>query len=482
MADRFAAIVRELQRLLGERWVLHTPEDRLVYEYDATIEKGLPHIIVFPSSTEDVAAILRIAAAYDLPVVARGAGTGVSGGSVPARGGLVLAMTRMKRVLEIDVENRLAVVEPGVVNLDLSRATLPFGLQFVPDPSSQRVCTLGGNVAENAGGPHCLAYGATTNHVLGVEVVLADGSIHWLGGRTFEDTGYDLRGAVIGSEGTLCIVTKIAVRLLPVYPAVRTFLGVFDRVDQATGAVSEIIARGIVPSALEMMDRTTIEAVEPALHCGYPMDAEAVLLVEVDGPEEVVSAQVAKIERALREKGARDIRVAAGAAEREALWAGRKGALTALGRLAPSYYIVDGVVPRTKLPEIVARTYEITARYGVRVANVFHAGDGNLHPIILFDERASGATARVLQASEEMMRLCVEAGGALTGEHGIGLEKREYMRWVFSDEDLDAQRRLQRVFGTGERLNPGKVFPDSDEPFDQYQRRIMGRVGAGMVL
>lgn len=470
-------VIKELQKRLGKRWALHTPEDLLVYEYDGTIDRGYPQAIVFPNSSEDVAAVIRIANKYGLPVVPRGAGTGLSGGALAIEGGIVIALTRLKRILELDPVNKLAVVEPGVVNLDLSKAAAPYGLHYVPDPSSQRACTLGGNVAENAGGPHCLAYGVTTNHVLGLEVVLADGSITWLGGKRYDSVGYDLRGAVIGSEGTLCIVTKIVVRLMPIQPAVRTLLAVFDEVDQASAAVSAIIGRGIIPAALEMMDQTTIQAVEPALHVGYPLDAGAVLLVEVDGIEEAVVAQTAKIEETLREQKARQIRVAADAAERDLLWAGRKGALGALGRLAPNYYILDGVVPRTKLPEVLRKTYEIGARYGLRIANVFHAGDGNLHPTILFDERVPGATKRVLEAGGEVMRLCVDVGGALTGEHGIGLEKREYMRWVFSEADLDAMRRLKAAFGAGERFNPSKVFPTDQEQAVVAQRRVVEQIG-----
>jgi glycolate oxidase len=469
--------VSELQRLLGKRWVLHTPEDLLVYEYDGTIDRGAPQAIVFPNSTEDVAGIMQIATRHGLPVVPRGAGTGLSGGALAIEGGIVMAMTRMKRILEIDEANRIAVVEPGVVNLELSKATEPLGLQYVPDPSSQRACTLGGNVAENSGGPHCLAYGVTTNHVLGMEIVLADGSVMWLGGRSYEAPGYDLRGAVIGSEGTLCVVTKIIVRLMPLQPAVRTLLGVFSRVDDATAAVSAVIGRGIVPSALEMIDEVTIRAVEPALHVGYPEDAGAVLLIEVDGAEESVVAQTAKIEETLHTVGARQVRVAADQAERDLLWSGRKGALGALGRLAPNYYILDGVVPRTKLPEVIRRTYEIGAQYGFMVANVFHAGDGNLHPTILFDERVEGATSRVLDAGGEIMRLCIDVGGTLTGEHGIGLEKREYMTWIFTEADIDAMRRLKRAFGADERFNPGKIFPMAHGHIDVFQRKAAEILG-----
>jgi len=473
-------VIVRLERALGRDAVLWRPEEMLAYEYDATIEKALPQVVVFPTSAEQVSEAVRIALEAKLPIVPRGAGTGLSGGAVAALGGVVVALTRMKRILEVDPVNRLAVCEPGVVNLDLSKAVEPHGLYYAPDPSSQRACTLGGNVAENAGGPHCLAYGVTTNHILGLEVVLPDGSITWLGGKTREMSGYDLRGVFVGSEGTLCIVTKIVVRLLRVPESTRTLLAIFDEVDQASDTVSAIIGRGIVPSALEMMDREIIRAVEPALHVGYPMDAGAVLLIEVDGLREAVEEQGAAIRDVCVTQGAREVREAEDAADRAQLWAGRKGSISALGRLAPNYYVLDGVVPRTRVPDVLRNVYAICERYGFPVANVFHAGDGNLHPNILFDERTPGATARVLEAGAEIMRLCVDAGGSITGEHGVGAEKRSFMEWIFSPADIDAMAKVKAAFGSNDLYNPCKIFPTGKgcgEVSQAQVQRVMAQVG-----
>ncbi len=456
-----ARLVRELQRAVGRRWVLHTPEDLIVYEYDATIERGLPEAVVLPDTAEQLAAVVRIARRHGVPVTARGAGTGLSGGAIPCDGGVVIATTRLNRILEVDPENRLAVVEPGVINLDISKAVAPYGLYYAPDPSSQKACTIGGNVAENAGGPHCLRYGTTTNHVLGLEVVTAGGDIVWLGGRTADPPGYDLTGVVVGSEGTLCIVTKAVLRLLHRPQSTVTLLAIFDEVDQASRAVSAIIGQGILPAALEMMDRNTMAAVEAAVHAGYPPDAGAVLLIEVEGLEEEARQQAEAVQALCQELGARELRIGFSAEDRERLWAGRKGALGALGRLAPSYYILDGVVPRTKLPAVLQGVYEACDRFGFRVANVFHAGDGNLHPNVMFDERVPGATQRVLDLGEEIMRLCVDAGGSITGEHGVGYEKRNYMSWIFSADDLEVMARLKLAFGASDGFNPGKIFPTS---------------------
>ena len=452
-------VVRRLERAIGRDGVLWRPEEVIAFEYDGTIDRAQPQAVVFPTAAQQVADVVLIALNAGLPVTPRGAGTGLSGGAVAALGGVVVALTRMKRILEIDPVDRLAVVEPGVVNLELSKAADPYDLYYAPDPSSQRVCTLGGNVAENAGGPHCLAYGVTTNHVLGLEVVLPDGDIVWLGGRTRETPGYDLRGVFVGSEGTLGIVTKIVIRLLRKPEAVRTLLAIFDEVDQASEAVSAIIGRGIVPSALEMMDREIIRAVEPALHVGYPLDAGAVLLIEVDGLRETVTEQAAAIRELCLAQGAREVREAKEEVERERLWAGRKGSISALGRLAPNYYVLDGVVPRSKLPQVLRKVYEISERYGFPVANVFHAGDGNLHPNILFDARKPGETARVLEIGAEIMRLCVDAGGSITGEHGVGFEKRSYMEWIFSEADMEAMAKVKVAFGANELYNPCKLFP-----------------------
>jgi len=452
-------LVAELERIVGKQALYWRPEDLLVYEYDGTIDRGLPSVGALPDSVEQVAAIVRLANRYGLPIVPRGAGTGLSGGALATEGGIVLGTSRMRRVLEVDPVNRLAVVEPGLVNLELSRAVARYGLFYAPDPSSQKACTIGGNVAENAGGPHCLALGVTTNHVLGLELVLSDGSIVRTGGWGRERPGYDLTGAVVGSEGTLAIVTKVCVRLLAEPEMVKTFLAIFDRLDDASATVAAIIGAGIIPGALEMIDQNTIRAVEPALHCGFPLDAEAVLLVEVEGLREQVADAERQVTAICREHGAREVRSAEEKAERERLWAGRKGALGAFGSIMPNYYILDGVVPPSRVPSVLEEVNTIAERYSLLVANVFHAGDGNLHPCILFDERVPGTTDRVLDAGGEIMRACVDAGGSITGEHGVGVEKREYMSWIFSADDMAAMQRLKTAFGAGERFNPCKAFP-----------------------
>ncbi len=461
MAARPGRLVKDLQAAIGRKWVLHAREDLLVYEYDATIDRGLPDAVVLPVSADEVARAVRIARRHNAPVTARGAGTGLSGGAIPCEGGVVIVTTRMNRIIEVDPDNRLAVVEPRVINLDISKAVAPYGLYYAPDPSSQKACTIGGNVAENAGGPHCLRYGTTTNHVLGLEIVTADGDIVWLGGKTMATPGYDLTGIVVGSEGTLAIVTKVIVRLLHKPECTITLLAIFDSVDRASETVSAIIAAGVLPAALEMMDKNTMTAVEPFINAGYPPDAGAVLLIEVEGLEEEARDQANEVEGICDTLGARETRIGLTLEERDKLWAGRKGALGALGRLAPSYYILDGVVPRSRLTSVLSGVYEACGRHGFRVANVFHAGDGNLHPNVMFDERVPGATQQVLELGEEIMRLCVDAGGSITGEHGVGYEKRNYMRWIFSEDDLEVMSRLKRAFRSEDGFNPGKIFPTS---------------------
>jgi len=457
---RRRALRQQLEAILGPGAVLSEPEELLVYESDGlTLFRALADFVVFPTSAEQVAEVVKLANREDLPFVARGAGTGLSGGCLPAEGGIVISLMRMNRILEIDYDNQLAVVEPGVVNLHLTWAVAPRGYYYAPDPSSQQACTIGGNVANNSGGPHTLKYGVTTNHVLGLEVVLPDGEIVWLGGRTREALGYDLAGVFVGSEGTFGIATKIVVRILRAPQAVKTVLAVFDRIEQASTAVSTIIARGLVPAAVEMIDQLTIQAVEDAFGCGYPRDAAAALLVEVDGLAVGLDAQAARVAEACRDAGAREVRTARDEAERQLLWKGRKSAFGAYGRVSPAYMVMDGVIPRTKLPYVLARVNEIVAAHGLRVGNVFHAGDGNLHPNILYDPRRPGEEARVLAAGAEIMRLCAEVGGSISGEHGIGLEKADFMPLIFSPADLDVMQRLKRAFNPTGRCNPGKVFP-----------------------
>ena len=453
------ALIRDLQRALGERHVLHAPEDLIGYEYDATIERALPDAVVFPATTEEVAQAVLAANRYGYPVVARGSGTGLAGGAVPVLGGVLVVMTRMNRILEIDVADRVAVVQPGVINLHLQEALAPHRLTWAPDPSSQRVCTVGGNIANNSGGPHTLAHGSTVNHVLSLEVVLPDGRIVNLGSRAPDAPGIDLRGLMVGSEGTLGIVTCATLHLVRAAEAVRTLLAVFDSVEAASEAVSGIIRRGVIPVALEMLDQEIIRIVEPRIHAGYPLDAGAVLLIEVEGLAEGVAEDAAIVDVACREAGAREVRSAEAQAERDALWEGRKAAIGAIGAAAPAFYLLDGVVPRTKLPQVMAQVMTLTAQYGFRCANVFHAGDGNLHPNIMFDPTEPGAEQRVLALAEAIMRVCVDAGGAVTGEHGVGLEKRSYMEWVFRPEDLEAMTAARDAFGGAGRFNPCKVLP-----------------------
>ena len=452
-------LIRDLAAVVSEPNVVHRPEDLIVFEYDGSVDRALPTVVALPRTTAEVSDVVKIAGAHGVPVVARGAGTGLSGGAIAEHGGIVVALTRMTSILEIDEANRLAVVEPGVVNIDLSTAASKYGLYYAPDPSSQKACTIGGNVAENSGGPHCLAYGVTTNHVLGMEVVLADGSVHWFGGKTREAPGYDLRGIMIGSEGTLGIVTKIVVRLLKAPESVKTLLAVFKTVEDASSAVSGIIGAGIVPAAIEMMDAMCIRAAEASMNAGYPEEAGAVLLVEVDGLREEVEEEADEITNVCRTYEPMEILTATNSDERERLWAARKGVIGALGWLAPNYYLVDGTVPRTKLMEVLREVGRVAEESGLPIANLLHAGDGNLHPLILFDERKPGDTDRALEAGGKILEVCLDAGGVLSGEHGIGMEKQEYMPLMFSQEDMDAMAKLKPAFGSGEMFNPGKIFP-----------------------
>jgi len=452
-------LISELAEIVGERYVLVEKEDVIVYEQDGSILQAMPEVVVLPADVRQVSAVVRAARTANVPIVPRGSGTGLAGGAVPAEGGIVLSLARLNRILEIDLKNRVAIVEPGVVNLDVTKSVAKDGFFYAPDPSSQAACSIGGNIANNSGGPHTLAYGVTTNHVLGVEVVLDDGEVVWLGGRVPDSPGYDLCGAFVGSEGTMGIVTKAAVRLMRTREAVRTLLAIFDQMERATQTVVDITAAGIIPAALEMMDQLTIEAVERGSPSGYPTDAAAVLLVEIEGVRDHADRAMALVESICARNQAREVRRANDEADRQLLWKGRKGAFGALGQLAPNYYVQDGVVPRSRLPEIMKRVAEISQRYGLRVANVFHAGDGNLHPNILFDIRKPGELDRVIAAGEAIVRACVEVGGSITGEHGIGLEKKAYIGLLFNAEDLEAMARVRRAFDPQARFNPAKLFP-----------------------
>jgi glycolate oxidase len=456
------SLVQRLEAALGPGAVFAAPEDVIMYEYDYGLDRAMPDLVALPRSTQEVALLVREAQAEGIPIVARGAGTGISGGAVPARGGLVISMARMNRVLAVDAVNRCAVVQPGVINLDLSRAAEPYRLFFAPDPSSQKASTIGGNVANNAGGPHCLSLGCTVNHILGLEVVLHDGSVVRLGGNSPDTPGLDLTGVMVGSEGTLGVVTEATVRLLPIPEAVRTTLALFASVEAASEAVSGLIARGMVPSALELMDRLALSAIEAAFHAGYPPEAGAVLLVEVDGLLEQVEAAAVVVDEVCRSAGAIEIRLAASDEDRARLWAARKGAASAMGRIAPNYYLHDAVVPRTRLPSILAHVGEIAKRYELPIANLFHAGDGNLHPMILFDVREPGILERVMAAGREILTRCIEAGGTITGEHGVGMEKQAFMPLIFSPDDLRIMALVRSALEPSGRFNPDKVLPSAE--------------------
>jgi glycolate oxidase len=448
-----------MEEQLGKGGVLSLPSDLKLYQYDGGVDHALPEVVVFPRRTQDVVALVRLAERHNLAIVGRGAGTGLSGGSIPRAGGMVMSFSRMNRILEIDIENERAIVQPGVVNLDISLAVLPFGYFYAPDPSSQRACTIGGNVAENAGGPHTLAYGVTTNHVVSLEAVLADGTVIEAGGQELDVPGYDLVGLLTGSEGTMALVTKIGVRLMRQPEAIKTMLAVYNSIDTAGDTVGELTAEGIIPVALEMLDGPMLRMVEEATHAGYPLDAAAVLLIELEGLVEAVEEQAVQIAKVCRACGAREVRVAQSAAERELLWKGRKNAFGAIGRVSPTYYVQDGVVPRTQIARTLRAIEEIGKRHGISVSNVFHAGDGNMHPILPFDPRKPGDLKRAQAAGEEILRFCISVGGSITGEHGVGMEKMELMPHLFPEETLDLIKKFKSLFDPGCSLNPGKVLP-----------------------
>ncbi len=454
-------LIRELKKLLGPDAVLHSKEDLLLYEYDGSVEVARPNCVVFPRSTADVVAIVNLATRYKTPLVGRGAGTGLSGGALTRKGGILVVFSRMNRILNVDVENQRATVQPGVVNSDLSAEVAHAGLHFAPDPSSQKASTIGGNVAENSGGPHTLAYGVTVNHVMALEIVLPSGELIHVGSSAPDSPGYDLTGLFVGSEGTIGLVTEITVKLTRLPEAVKTLLAIFDSVDDTTETVAEITARGITPAACEMLDGWTLRAVEAYVHAGFPLDSAAVLLIDVDGLREAAESQAEAVEEVCRAHHAREVRLARDAAERDLLWKGRKNAFGAVGRLSPSYYVQDGVIPRTKLPMTLRRIDEIGKKYGFEIGNIFHAGDGNLHPIILFDSRDQEQFRRAVAASDEIIKFCIEMGGTITGEHGVGMEKDRLMPLLFSDADLDLMRRLRSAFNPDDLLNPGKIIPSA---------------------
>ena len=455
--------IRALAKLVsGPRSILYHEEDLISYDCDGfTIYKALPRAVVFPSNTEEVAAIVKYCHENQLPFLARGAGTGLSGGAIPLNNEVIISLVKMKRLISVDYENRRAVVEPGYINLKLTNSISHKGYYYAPDPSSQSCCTIGGNVAENAGGAHCLKYGVTTNHILGLELVLPNGDIVEIGKNGVLDTpGYDLLGLLTGSEGTLGIVTKITVRIMKNPESHKTVLAYFDRVSDGSQAVSDIVSSGIIPAALEMMDQTAIEGVEAAsFPVGHPKDIEAVLLIEVDGIAAGIDEQIEQILDVCRNRHVREVKVAKDEQERASWWANRKTGFGAMGAISPDYLVQDGVIPRSQLPIVLERIGEISKKYGLRIANIFHAGDGNLHPLVLFDDSIPGQSDLALAAGSECLRVCAEVGGTITGEHGVGIEKREEMRFVFTDAEIIAQTNIRDVFNPHNLLNAGKLFP-----------------------
>ncbi len=449
----------KLKQIVGPKGYLDSPEDMTLYEYDGSVDKARPQMVVFPRTTEEVSAIAKTTAQFNVPIVGRGAGTGLSGGAIPREGGVIVGFSRMNKILEIDLENERMVVQPGVVNLDMSLAVQSLGFFYAPDPSSQRACTIGGNVSENAGGPHTLAYGVTTNHVLGLEFVLPDGAVHTTGGKDPDAPGYDLTGLLTGSEGTMVLVTKVIVRLMRQPEKVKTILAIYNSASDAADTVAEITARSITPVAVEMLDGEMLRMVEEATHAGYPMDAAAVLLIELEGLTEAVEEQTEQIRKACEGCGAREFRVAKTAAERDLLWKGRKNAFGAVGRVSPSYYVQDGVVPRTQIAPTLRFIAEVSKKHNLGISNIFHAGDGNMHPIILFNSHVPGELERAKAAGEDILAYCISVGGSITGEHGVGMEKNEMMAKLFSPDSLDYIQRFKNLFDPAGRLNPGKVLP-----------------------
>ena len=451
--------LRELEQIVGSDGIVRDDGELLTYESDGLVKlRAKPGVAVLPTSTRQVQGVVRLCHESGVPFVARGQGTGLSGGAMPHPDGVLIVMTRMNRILEIDLANRRITVEPGVMNLDVSKAVAQDGYYYAPDPSSQVICSIGGNLAENSGGAHCLKYGFTVHHVLGVEAVLPDGEIVHFGGPALDAPGLDLLGVLVGSEGTLAVVTQITLNLLRKPAAVRTLLAAFDSTEAAGNAVSGIISAGIIPAAVEMMDRVTIEAAEEAVHPNFPK-TDAILIVELDGAEADVTALFTRVERVCTEAAAREIQIAETDEQRARFWQGRKSAFAAMGRVSPNYYVQDGVIPRTKLPEVLSRIEALSARSGLKIGNVFHAGDGNLHPLVCYDDRIEGQADLAQNVATEILTYCLDAGGSITGEHGVGADKAEYLPKMFTESDLDTMQLVRCAFDPDHICNPGKVFP-----------------------
>ncbi len=454
-------LIERLSEIVGSEYVLSSHMDRMLYSYDASLEKGKPDVVVLPDSTEEVSRVMALAHSEKIPILGRGSGTNLTGGTIPIKGGIVVHFSRMNRILEIDLPNRTATVEPGVITLDLQTAVAKLGFVYQPDPASQKVSTIGGNIAENSGGPHCLKYGVTSNHVQGLELVLDDGTVVETGGKSRDNPGYDLTGLFVGCEGTLGLVTKAILKLERAPEAVKTMLAIYDTIEDGANTVSAIIAEGIIPATLEMMDNRVMRAVEETIKVGYPLDAAAVLIIELDGMPEGMDERARMITAICEQNNVREVKTAKDEAERGVLWAGRKGAFGAVGQVRPSYLCCDGTVPRTKLPEVLSKVIEIGERYNLPIGNVFHAGDGNLHPLIMFDERDADEKERVLKASTEILRACADAGGTISGEHGVGLEKLKETAFILCESDLELERKIKKAFDPEDLINPGKMIPDA---------------------
>ncbi len=452
-------VIQELAKIVGKEDVMASEMELQLYGYDASLNPGRPLCIVMPSSTEEVSKVVKFAHDNGIPVVARGAGTNLSGGSSPTEGGIALLFTRMNRILEIDVDNQRVVVEPGAITLDIKGEIGKYGFLYHPDPSSEKATTIAGNVGENAGGAHCFKYGVTSNHILGAELVLYDGQVVEIGGKSLDNPGFDFPGLLVGSEGTLGMVTKLVLRMMPKTEAVKTMLAIYDTIADGANTVSDIVKAGMIPTTLEMMDNLTIKAVEAAYHVGLPEDAASILLIELDGLKDGMDRLIDQVVAICKQNKVREVRVAKTDAERDKIWAGRKGAFGAVGRLRPNYLVNDPTVPRTRLPEALAKVVEIGKKYNLPIANVFHAGDGNLHPLILFDQRDADELERVHKAAFEIMEICAKMGGTISGEHGIGVEKLKGMPFIFSPQDLAAMRNVKLAFDPDGVYNPGKLLP-----------------------
>ncbi len=475
-----ARIFDEFRAVVGKDGLLTEPEQLRTYECDGlTNFRAVPAAVVLPTSTEQVQGVMRVCHRGHIPFVARGSGTGLSGGALPIESGIVISLARMNRILEVDIPNARVVVEPGVINATVTQQVAPQGYFYAPDPSSQQVCSIGGNVAENSGGAHCLKYGFTTTHVLGLEVVLPDASLVHFGGRTLDTPGYDLTGVFVGSEGTLGIATKVILRIVKKPEIIQTLLAAFNSTNEAGAAVSEIIAAGVLPAAIEMMDNLAIQAAEAAVHANYP-DCGGLLLVELDGPTAEVELLMEQVKTICTSCGAWEIRIAQSEEERAVIWKGRKAAFAAVGRISPNYIVQDGVIPRTALPKVMSEIVRLSSEVGLRVANVFHAGDGNLHPLVLYDRRVPGQEHLAEELAASILRLCVEAGGSITGEHGVGQEKKDFMSVMFAEPDLDTMQRVRCAFDPERLSNPEKIFPrprlcaEKQGPYEPHALEVAG--------